>query len=82
MRGNFLGNKMLLTLKRQNFVQFFCFWKNVLNIVWIRIWSRNRNQNFSKVGTGTATKSVGFYNTYYVHSEYITSDKMKIQQYR
>ncbi len=33
----------------------FSFWKTVLNSVWIR----NRNQNFSKVGTGTATNHYG-----------------------
>jgi hypothetical protein len=37
-----MRNKLLLTLKRQDFVHFFWFWKTVLNIVWIR------NQTFSK----------------------------------
>jgi hypothetical protein len=50
---NFLGNKLLLTLKTEQarFFEICCFWKTVLNIVRIR----NLNQSFSKVGTGTAT---------------------------
>ncbi len=42
-KANFLGNKLLLTLKRQNFVQFSCFWKTAMVII---VWKRNRNQNF------------------------------------
>jgi hypothetical protein len=47
-RNNWNRNKSLPILC------YFCFWKTVLNIVWIRI--RNRNQIFTKVViTGTAT---------------------------
>jgi hypothetical protein len=61
MRGHLFRNKLLLTLKRQDFVQFFVFGK-LLNIVWIRSRSQNRNhnQNFSKIGTGTATNHYGY----------------------
>jgi hypothetical protein len=40
----------LETLKKQEFVQIFGCWKTVLNIVWIRNRSlnRNRNQTFLK----------------------------------
>ncbi len=48
---------LLLTLK--SFVQSSHCWKTVLNIVWIRNRSRNWNQNFSKVGTTTATNHYG-----------------------
>jgi hypothetical protein len=48
-----------LTFKRQDFVQFFRFWQTVPNIVYIWNRSRNRYQNFSKVGTGTATNLYG-----------------------
>jgi hypothetical protein len=44
-----------MILKRQDFIQTFCSWKTVLDSVWIR----NRNQNYSKVGTGTATNHYG-----------------------
>jgi hypothetical protein len=54
-RTTFREIKLILTLTRQDFVQLFCFWKTVLDIVWIR----NRNQNISKVGTGTATNHYG-----------------------
>ncbi len=57
MRGQLSGgkNKLFATLKKHDFVQLFCFWKTGINIVWIRTrnWSRNRNQNFSEVGTAT-----------------------------
>jgi hypothetical protein len=43
---------LLLALKRQDFVQICC-WKTLLNIFWIR------NQNLSKVGTGTAANHYG-----------------------
>jgi hypothetical protein len=33
MKDNFLGNKLLLTLKMENLVQFFSFYKTVLQIV-------------------------------------------------
>jgi hypothetical protein len=46
---------LLLTLKRQDCVKRFRCWKTELNTVWIR----NRNQNFSEVGTGTATNHYG-----------------------
>ncbi len=48
-RTTFREIMLILTLKRQD-LKFF-----VLDIVWIR----NRNQNFSKVGTGTATNHYG-----------------------
>jgi hypothetical protein len=51
-----MSNKLLLKLKRQDFRNFVVFGK-LLNIVGIR--SRNQNQNFSKVGTGTATNHYG-----------------------
>ncbi len=48
---------LIMKLKRQDFVQTFCCWKTVLDIVWIR--NRNRNQNYSKVGTRTTTNHYG-----------------------
>jgi hypothetical protein len=48
-RPTFWENKMLLTLKRQVFWQFFHVLKTVLNIVWIR----SRNKKFSKAGITT-----------------------------
>jgi hypothetical protein len=45
---------LLLTLNRQDFVQIFSCWRTVLDIFWIRNWSRN--QNFLIGGTGTAIK--------------------------
>jgi hypothetical protein len=50
-RPTFREIMLILTLKRQDFVQIFCFWKIVLNTVWIR--NQSGNQNFFKVGTGT-----------------------------
>jgi hypothetical protein len=44
-RQSFWEMMLLLKLKRHDFVQIFCCWKTLLNIVWIR----NRNQNFSTV---------------------------------
>jgi hypothetical protein len=53
---------LLLTFKRQDFfVQIFFVEKLGYIMVWIqfRIWIRNRNRNFSKVGTGTAINRYG-----------------------
>jgi hypothetical protein len=46
---------LVLTLKRQDFVIFLFGWKTMQNIIWIR----NRNFNFSKVGTATAANHYG-----------------------
>jgi hypothetical protein len=54
-RQTFWEIMLLLTLESQDFVQIFLCWKTVLNFVWIR----NRNQKFSKFGTGTATNHYG-----------------------
>jgi len=55
MKDNFLGNNLLLTLKRQDFVIFFGFLKTA---VWIRNRNLNRSKNRSKVGRlGTGTNS-------------------------
>ncbi len=56
VRGQLTGYKLLL--RRQDFVQFFSFWKTVQNIIWIR--------NGTRPGTGTPTKHYG--STTLLHS--------------
>ncbi len=55
MRSQLTGKLAVSDIEKARFVQSFCSWKTVLNIVRIR----NRNQNFSKVGTATATNHCG-----------------------
>ncbi len=62
MRGQLLGNKLLLTMKKKDLVKIFFVLRKLLNIVWIRNRNRNRNcRNFSEVRTrtGTVTKHYG-----------------------
>jgi hypothetical protein len=56
MTAEFLGNNADYDIEKARFCpNFLAVEKNVLNIVW----SRSRNQNLPKVGTGTATNRYG-----------------------
>jgi hypothetical protein len=59
-RPTFGETMLLMTLKRPDCVKLIFGW-NLLNIVWIPNGNRrrNRNQNFSKVETGTTTNHYG-----------------------
>ncbi len=50
-RPTFLDTLLPLVVKRKKFVKI-CIWV----YIWFQIWIRNRNRNFSKVGTGPRNK--------------------------
>ncbi len=73
---------LLLTLKRQEFVQNFCCWKTVLNIVWFRIpqhclkrlLSWLRHPNCYKVHTNLQCCETGAYFVHTVLSSWINAE--------
>jgi hypothetical protein len=67
--NNFLENNAASDIEKARFCAKFLLLVNWINIVWIR----NRNQNFSKVGTETGTATNHYSSTTLKPTSYLTT---------
>jgi hypothetical protein len=84
MEDKFLENNAASDIEKARFYAKFVLLVNWINTVWIR----NRNQNFSKVGTGTGTATNHYSSTtlkptsYLTTGPYIFANIIKLQKKR